>query len=152
MTQVQASKPERPRPREPRADQEPVPSGGVPWEQGRLFTQLLDSDAEGAGYGTSATAAGVAGDTLMIEAMTAQLVPRIHGGAQWPLQAVLYLPRLGRISASVRREQGQWNIELAAEQELAARWLGDVRQRCEERLAEALGAPVALHLAHVGAT
>lgn len=152
MTQVQASKPERPRPREPRADQEPVPSGGVPWEQGRLFTQLLDSDAEGAGYGTSATAAGVAGDTLMIEAMTAQLAPRIHGSAQWPLQAVLYLPRLGRISASVRREQGLWNIELAAEQELAARWLGDVRQRCEERLAEALGAPVALHLAHVGAT
>ncbi|MBN0977698.1 flagellar hook-length control protein FliK [Pseudomonas hygromyciniae] len=152
MTQVQASKPERPRPREPRADQEPVPSGGVPWEQGRLFTQLLDSDAEGAGYGTSATAAGVAGDTLMIEAMTAQLLPRIHGSAQWPLQAVLYLPRLGRISASVRREQGQWNIELAAEQELATRWLGDVRQRCEERLAEALGAPVALHLTHVGAT
>ena len=152
MTQVQASKPERPRPREPRADQEPVPSGGVPWEQGRLFTQLLDSDAEGAGYGTSATAAGVAGDTLMIEAMTAQLLPRIHGSAQWPLQAVLYLPRLGRISASVRREQGQWNIELAAEEELATRWLGDVRQRCEERLAEALGAPVALHLAHVGPT
>ncbi|MGL5997355.1 MAG: type III secretion system HrpP C-terminal domain-containing protein [Pseudomonas proteolytica] len=149
MTQVQASKPERPR--EPRADQDPAPSGVVPWEQGRLFTQLLDSDAEGAGYGTSATAAGVASDTLMIEAITAQLAPRIHGSAQWPLQAVLYLPRLGRINASVRREQGLWSIELAAEQEPAAHWLGGVRQRCEERLAEAMGEPVALHLTHMGA-
>ena len=151
MTQVQASKPERPRPREPRAEQEPALSGVVPWAQGRLFAQLLDSDAEGAGYGTSASGAGGAADTLMIEAMTAQLVPRIHGSAQWPLQAMLYLPRLGRINASVRREQGMWHIELAAEQELAARWLGGVRQGCQDRLAEALGQPVELHLVHVGA-
>lgn len=147
MTQVQASKPERPR--EPRAEQDPAPSGVVPWEQGRLFTQLLDSDAEGAGYGTSATAAGVAGDTLMIEAMTAQLAPRIQGGAQWPLQAVLYLPRLGRINASVRREQGAWNVELDAEEKATVRWLSGVRQQCEDRFAATLGQPVSLFLPNV---
>ena len=151
MTKVPASKPEQPRPREPRAEQEPALSGVVHWEQGLLFAQLLGGDAEGAGYGTSASAAGVSADALMIEAMTAQLTPRIHGSAQWPLHAVLYLPRLGRINASVRREQGGWSIELAAEQELAARWLTGVRQGCQERLAEVLGQPVDLHLVNVGA-
>ena len=150
MTQVQASKPERPRPRDPRAEQEPQPSGVVPWEQGRLFAQLLDSDGEGAGYGTSATAAGVAGDSLMIEAMTAQLAPRIHGSAQWPLQAVLYLPRLGRISASVRREQSAWSIELEAQEDETARWLNGVRQQVEGRLTQTLGQTVSLRLPTVG--
>lgn len=151
MTQVPTSKPERPRPREPRAEQEPGLSGVVFWEQGRLFAQLLDSDAEGAGYGTSASGVGVSADTLMIEALTTQLAPRIHGSAQWPLQAVLYLPRLGRINASVRREQGCWSIELEAEKEHAARWLVGVRQGCQDRLAEEMGQPVELHLVNVGA-
>ncbi len=126
-------------------------SGVVPSEQGRLFAQLLGSDADGGGYGTAASGTAASADILMIEALTAQLAPRILGSSQWPLQAVLYLPRLGRINASVRRERGVWNIELAAEQELTARWLGGVRQGCQERLAGAMGQPVDLQLVDVGA-
>ena len=150
MTQVPASKPERPRLCEPRDDREPVMVGGLARELGQLFTHLLGDTDESAGYGPSATGAAASADILMIEAMTGQLLPQIRGGVQWPLQALLYLPRLGRINASVRREQGAWSIELAAEQELTARWLGGVRQCCEERLAEGLGQPVNVHLVHVG--
>jgi hypothetical protein len=85
----------------------------------------------------------------MIAAMTEQLVPRIHAAVQWPLHAVLYLPSLGRINASVRREQGAWNVELEAEEERTARWLLGVRQPLENGLAGALGQPVNVHLAHV---
>ncbi|AIG04843.1 type III secretion protein RspP [Pseudomonas fluorescens] len=151
MTQVSASKPERPRLREPRDDREPVMAWGMAGESGQLFTQLLGDTEEGAGYASSTAGAAVSANILMIEAMTSQLLPHIRGGGQWPLQALLHLPRLGRISASVRREQGTWSIELAAEQEHTARWLGGVRQSCQTKLCEALGQPVDLHLVHVGA-
>jgi hypothetical protein len=85
----------------------------------------------------------------MIAAMTEQLAPRINAAVQWPLQAVLYLPRLGRINASVRREQGAWNVELDAEEERTARWLPGVRQHLEDGLAGALSQPVKVHLVYV---
>ncbi|AUO21281.1 hypothetical protein C0058_04535 [Pseudomonas sp. NC02] len=85
----------------------------------------------------------------MIAAMTEQLAPRIHAAVQWPLHAVLYLPSLGRINASVRREQGTWNVELEAQEERTARWLPGVRQHLEDGLAGALAQPVTVHLAPV---
>jgi hypothetical protein len=86
----------------------------------------------------------------MIEALTEQLAPRVVGASQWPLVAVLYLPRLGRINASVRREPGAWSIELAAEEASTAHWLGGVRQRFQDGLEQSVGVPVSLSLASVG--
>lgn len=149
MTQVPANKPERPRVREPRDEREPGTGAFVPLEQGLLFTQLFSREREGGGYGSSRTAMAAPTEALMIEAMAEQLAPRIQGAAQWPLQAVLYLPRLGRINASVRREQGAWNVELEAEETLTARWLPGVRQRLEDGLAGALAQPVHVHLVDV---
>ena len=148
MTQVPANKPERPRPREPRDEREPAAGAFVPVEQRLLFTQLFTRDREGGGYGAR-TALTAPTETLMIEALTEQLAPRIQAAAQWPLQAMLYLPRLGRINASVRREQGAWNVELTAEETHTARWLPGVRQRLEDGLAGALAQPVHVHLADV---
>lgn len=148
MTQVPANKPERPRPREPRDEREPATGAFVPVEQRLLFTQLFTRDREGGGYGAR-TALTAPTETLMIEALTEQLAPRIQAAAQWPLQAMLYLPRLGRINASVRREQGAWNVELTAEETHTARWLSGVRQRLEDGLAGALAQPVHVHLAGV---
>jgi len=82
--------------------------------------------------------------------MAEQLAPRIQGASQWPLQARLYLPRLGRINASVRREQGAWNVELMAEEPHTAHWLPGVRQRLEDGLAAALAQPVQVHLVDAG--
>jgi hypothetical protein len=147
MTQVPVNKPERPRPREPRDDREPGTGVFVPMEQRLLFTQLFTRDREGGGYGSSRTALTGPTEALMIEAMTEQLAPRMQAAAQWPLQAMLYLPRLGRITASVRREQGAWNVELTAEETHTARWLPGVRQRLEDGLAGALAQPVHVHLA-----
>lgn len=148
MTQVPANKPERPRPREPRDEREPATGAFVPVEQRLLFTQLFTRDREGGVYGAR-TALTAPTETLMIEALTEQLAPRIQAAAQWPLQAMLYLPRLGRINASVRREQGAWNVELTAEETHTARWLPGVRQRLEDGLAGALAQPVHVHLAGV---
>jgi hypothetical protein len=78
----------------------------------------------------------------MIEALAEQLAPRMQAASQWPLQAVLYLPRLGRINASVRREQD-------AEEKATVRWLSGVRQQCEDRFAATLGQPVNLFLPNV---
>ena len=86
----------------------------------------------------------------MIEALVDQLAPRLQAASQWPLNAVLYLPRLGRINASVRREQGAWSIDLEAQEESTARWLSGMRQQCEGRLADTLGQPVSLCLPSVG--
>jgi hypothetical protein len=85
----------------------------------------------------------------MIEALAEQLAPRMQAASQWPLQAVLYLPRLGRINARVRREQGAWNVELDAEEKATVRWLSGVRQQCEDRFAATLGQPVSLFLPNV---
>ncbi|NWE13085.1 type III secretion system HrpP C-terminal domain-containing protein [Pseudomonas yamanorum] len=149
MTQVPVNKPERPRLREPRDEREPGPGAIVPWEHGRLFAQLFGNDNEEGGYGSSLPGAPASTQAAMIAAMTEQLVPRIQAAVQWPLQAVLYLPRLGRINASVRREQGAWNVELDAEDERTARWLPGVRQHLEDGLAGALSQPVNVHLVHV---
>ena len=150
MTQV-ANKPvERPRLREPREEREPGTVGVVPWEQGRLFAQLFAHDGEDAGTGASLSGKKAVAGIAMIEALAEQLAPRVLAGSQWPLQAVLYLPRLGRINASVRRERGAWAIELDAEHDATARWLSGVRQQCEDRLAGALGQPVSLLLPNVG--
>ncbi|WP_340054299.1 type III secretion system HrpP C-terminal domain-containing protein [Pseudomonas sp. JAI120] len=86
----------------------------------------------------------------MVEALTEQLAPRVQAGSQWPLQAVLYLPRLGRINASVRREQSAWSIELEAEHDATARWLSGVRQQCEDRFSAVLGLPVNLLVPSTG--
>ncbi|MFC6336511.1 flagellar hook-length control protein FliK [Pseudomonas sp. CCM 7891] len=149
MKQVPVNKPERSRLREPREEREPGMGGVVPWEQGRLFTQLFTTDREGGGYGSSPPGMTASTEPLMIEALAEQLAPRIQGASQWPLQATLYLPRLGRINASVRREQGAWNVELEAEEEHTARWLPGVRQRLQDGLAGVLAQPVNVHLAHV---
>lgn len=152
MTQVSSKPTEHPRRRETREDREPTGAGVVPWEQGRLFAQLFAGKDEGGGMGPSLSKAKPSTSAAMIEALTDQLLPRVQMGSQWPLQAVLYLPRLGRINASVRREQGGWAIELEAEQDATARWLSGVRQHCEGRLANALGLPVSLHLPCIGST
>ncbi|WP_419178905.1 type III secretion system HrpP C-terminal domain-containing protein [Pseudomonas trivialis] len=86
----------------------------------------------------------------LIEALAEQLAPRLQAASQWPLQAVLYLPRLGRINASVRREQSAWSIDLEAEEEATARWLSGVRQQVEDRFTQTLGQTVSLQLAFVG--
>jgi len=101
--------------------------------------------ARGGGVATK-TADGAA----MIEALVDQLAPRLQAASQWPLNAVLYLPRLGRINASVRREQGAWSIDLEAQEEATARWLSGMRKQCEDRLADTLGQPVSLCLPSVG--
>lgn len=152
MTCVSNKPPERPRSREPGEDRERTTAGMVPWEQGRLFAQLFSSEGDGAGYGASLSGMKASADVAMIEALADQLAPRVLAGVQWPLQAVLYLPRLGRINASVRREQGAWGIDLDAEHDATARWLREVRQECQGRLTRSLGLPVSLQLPTVGLT
>lgn len=150
MTQVSDKPAERPRPRDAREEREPGMAGVVPTELTRLFSQLWADDGEGSGAGTQLSGAKALGGAAMIEALAEQLAPRMQAASQWPLQAVLYLPRLGRINASVRREQGAWNVELDAEDKATARWLSGVRQQCEDRFAATLGQPVSLLLPNVG--
>lgn len=147
MTQVSTNKPEpRQRVREARDDREPGAGAVLPWEMGRLFSQLLSSDSQGSGYGASVPKTAVSADTVMIEAMTAQLVPRVHANSQWPLQAVIHMPRLGRLNARVERGPGCWSIELQAEEKSTTRWLSGVRQRCQDEMSKGLRQPVELHL------
>jgi hypothetical protein len=150
MNQVSNKPSERPRPRDAREEREPRATGAVEWEQGRLFAQLFTDNDEGTGSGASLAGVKTPANVAMIEALAEQLAPRIQAGAQWPLQAVLYLPRLGRIKASVHREQSAWTIELEAEHDATARWLSGVRQQCEERFSGALGLPVNLLVPDAG--
>lgn len=150
MTQVSNKPTERPRQREQREEREPGTTGGIPVELGRLFAQLFIENGEGTGAGASLSGKKASAGIAMIEALAEQLAPRVHAASQWPLQAVLYLPRLGRINASVRREQGAWMIELDAEHDATARWLNGVRGQCEEHFARALGRSVSLLVPHVG--
>ena len=148
MKQVSVSPPERPRLRESRDDRAPEFGALVPWEQGRFFARLFnDGGQDGGGYGTSLNAIKASGDVAMIEALTEQLAPRMLVGSQWPMMAVFHLGRLGRVNASIRREQGGWNVELHAEQVNTVHWLSGVRQQCEQRLAQSLRQPVSLYLA-----
>ncbi|CAH0173893.1 flagellar hook-length control protein FliK [Pseudomonas sp. PA-7-1E] len=148
MKQVSVSPPERQRPRESRDDRAPEFGTLVPWEQGRLFARLFDDGGQDSGgYGASLNGIKASGDVAMIGALTEQLAPRMLVGSQWPLMAVFHLGRLGRINASIRREQGGWNVELHAEQDNTVHWLSGVRQQCEQRLAQSLRQPVSLYLA-----
>ena len=148
MKQVSVSPPERQRPRESRDDRAPEFGALVPWEQGRLFARLFDDGGQDSGgYGASLNGLKASGDVAMIGALTEQLAPRMLVGSQWPLMAVFHLGRLGRINASIRREQGGWNVELHAEQDNTVHWLSGVRQQCEQRLAQSLRQPVSLYLA-----
>ena len=148
MKQVSVSPPERQRPRESRDDRAPEFGTLVPWEQGRLFARLFDDGGQDSGgYGASLNGIKASGDVAMIGALTEQLAPRMLVGSQWPLMAVFHLSRLGRINASIRREQGGWNVELHAEQDNTVHWLSGVRQQCEQRLAQSLRQPVSLYLA-----
>ena len=149
MTQVSDKPAERPRPRDAREEREPGMAGVVPTELTRLFSQLWADDGDGSGAGTRLSGTKALGGAAMIEALAEQLAPRMQAASQWPLQAVLYLPRLGRINASVRREQGAWNVELDAEEKATVRWLSGVRQQCEDRFAATLGQPVNLFLPNV---
>ena len=148
MKQVSVSPPERQRPRESRDDRAPEFGALVPWEQGRLFARLFDDGGQDSGgYGASLNGIKASGDVAMIGALTEQLAPRMLVGSQWPLMAVFHLGRLGRINASICREQGGWNVELHAEQDNTVHWLSGVRQQCEQRLAQSLRQPVSLYLA-----
>lgn len=148
MKQVSVSPPERQRPRESRDDRAPEFGTLVPWEQGRLFARLFDDGGQDSGgYGASLNGIKASGDVAMIGALTEQLAPRMLVGSQWPLMAVFHLGRLGRINASIRREQGGWNVELHAEQDNTVHWLSGVRQQCEQRLAASLRQPVNVYLA-----
>jgi hypothetical protein len=150
MTQVSNKPTERARQREPREEREPGATTGMTVDLGRLFAQLFTEEGGGTGAGASLSGKKASAGIALIEALTEQLAPRVQAASQWPLQAVLYLPRLGRINASVRREQGAWTVELEAEQSATARWLSGVRQQCEDRFAGALGLPVSLLLPSVG--
>ena len=147
MTQVPSSKPERPRPA--RDEREPSAGTVLPWEQGRLFSLLFAGESKGDGQGLSHSrrASIASSDLALVEAFTEQLVPRLHAATQWPLQAAFFLPRLGRIDVSARREQGAWHVELAAEEEPTQLWLGSVRQACQDRMSASLGVPIQLSLA-----
>ncbi|MGU3308248.1 type III secretion system HrpP C-terminal domain-containing protein [Pseudomonas sp. M5A4_2d] len=150
MTKVSTSPPKRPRPRAPRNDLAQGNALAVPWEHVRLFTQLFDDSGDRRGGGASLAGRKASTQVAMIEALTEQLAPRVLGASQWPLVAVLYLPRLGRINTTVRREPGAWSIELAAEEASTAHWLDGVRQRFQEGLEQSMGVPVSLSLASVG--
>lgn len=150
MTQVSDKPAERPRSRDAREEREPGMAGAVPAELTRLFSQLWADDGEGSGAGTQLSGAKASGGVAMIEALAEQLAPRIQAASQWPLQAVLYLPRLGRINASVRREQSAWSIDLEADEDATARWLNGVRQQVEDRFTQTLGQTVSLRLPTAG--
>ncbi|WP_339468325.1 type III secretion system HrpP C-terminal domain-containing protein [Pseudomonas sp. EL_65y_Pfl1_R83] len=150
MTQVSDKPAERPRLRETHEERESGIAGVVPAELTRLFAQFWAYDGDGSGAGTSLSGTKGVEGAAMIEALAEQLAPRLQAASQWPLQAVLYLPRLGRINASVRREQGAWSIDLEAEEEATARWLSSVRQQVEGRFTQTLGRPASVLMANVG--
>ncbi|AZE82127.1 type III secretion protein HrpP [Pseudomonas orientalis] len=150
MTQVSDKPAERSRLGDARENREPGAAGVVPAELPRIFFQLWTDDGDGSGAQASLSGTKGAHGVAMIEALVEQLAPRIQAVSQWPLQAVLYLPRLGRINARVRRENGAWNVDLQAQEQETARWLSGMREPCEDRLARGLGQPVSLHLSTVG--
>ncbi|MDR9876804.1 type III secretion system HrpP C-terminal domain-containing protein [Pseudomonas allii] len=142
MTQVSIGKTERMR--ELGDTREMGMSTVVPVEQALRFALLVTTDV-----GSSATSTKLANDSPLLESLTEQLAPHFQGSSQWPLQVVLYVPRLGRIKASIRREPGVWSVELDAECDRTTSWLCGIRQRCQERIANTLGQPVDLTLVHM---
>ncbi|WP_300627585.1 type III secretion system HrpP C-terminal domain-containing protein [Pseudomonas sp.] len=150
MSQVSDKPSERSRLGDTRENREPGTAGMVPAELMRVFAQLWTDDSDGSGAQASLSGTKGSHGVAMIEALAEQLAPRMDAASQWPLQAVLYLPRLGRINARVRREHGAWGIDLEAQEHETARWLSGMRQACEDRFAMVLGQPVSLHLPTVG--
>ena len=148
MKPVSVIPPERLNLREFRLDRVPVIDALVPWEDRRLFAQLLNDDSDDASQWQFLAGIKASGETARVDALSEQLVSRMDGVSQWPLTAVLYLPHLGRIDSSIGREQGAWRVELRAEREGTTRWLSGVRQQFEQRLAASLARPVSVHLAH----
>ncbi|OZO06301.1 hypothetical protein B7453_01155 [Pseudomonas sp. IB20] len=150
MKRLPVSRFNRPRMRETREDREAGVEAVVPWVHVQLFTQIFAKDDGQGGYASRLPTKSAAADKVMLEALTEQLALRVQGVTQWPLLAVLYVPRLGRINASVQRQPGAWNIELEAEEQRTADWLGTVKKRYQDRLVEALGQPVDIHIKSAG--
>lgn len=148
MTPIPANTPERQRRRDPREERVHEVDALVPWEQRQLFTQLFGGDDEGSGRSASQAEMKGSSDLVMVQALTEQLLPRLQSVSTLPLSVAMYLPRLGRINASIRRKKAGWDIELEAQQITTASWLHDVRQQCERRLAESLVLPVQLCVAN----
>ncbi|KTC24645.1 hypothetical protein AO391_11675 [Pseudomonas marginalis ICMP 9505] len=148
MKQVPVSKSERPRVRELWEDAEVGSGAPASLEQRRLFVQLFAKSDDQGGYVSTLPGLMASPDRVMLEALAGQLTARIHGAAQWPLLVALYLPRLGRINASVRKEPGAWSVELEAEEERTAQWLSRQHKRCQDTLTEAFGQPVDVHIRH----
>ncbi|MBC3195494.1 type III secretion system HrpP C-terminal domain-containing protein [Pseudomonas poae] len=149
MKDIPASKPERPCAREYGRDDESAGEGVLPLDYASLFARLFTHEQSEGGYVSSLPGSITATNKLMLEALAGQLAPRLQAAAQWPLLAVLYLPRLGRINARVQRPPGSWGIELHAEEAHTAQWLGTVQKSLQSRLVESLGQPVDLQLARV---
>lgn len=150
MKRLPVSRFNRPRMRELKDDREIGTEAVVPSVYVHLFTQIFARDDGQGGYVSRLPAQSAAADKIMVEALAEQMALRVQGVTQWPLVAVLYLPRLGRINASVQRQPGAWNIELEAEESRSANWLGTVQKRCQDRLVEALGQPVDIHIKSAG--
>ncbi|CRM36154.1 hypothetical protein [Pseudomonas sp. 37 R 15] len=148
MNPISANPPERQRRRDPREERVHEVDALVPWEQRQLFTQLFGDDDRESGRSASQAEIKISGDLAMVQALTEQLLPRLQSVSTLPLSVAMYLPRLGRINASIRRKKAGWDIELEAEQMTTASWLHDVRQQCERRLAASLALPVQLYVAN----
>jgi len=137
-------------PRQLRDERDLSAGVAIATEQSRFFSQLFTYDGEDDSYGGGSPAGkSTAMEIAMVQTLAEQLVPRLQG-VPAALQAVLYLPKLGRIQTRIERKQGTWNIELEAEHEAAARWLSGVRQCCQSRIAQASGQSVSLHVTRQG--
>ena len=148
MTQVPSDKLERPRPSREERD---TPAGIVlPWEQSRFFSQLFIGEDEGKGLKHPPRASMKPTDSTTVDAFAEQLTVRLNTASQWPMQASFFLPRLGRVDISARREQGVLHVELDAEEERTRLWLGSARQRCQDRLSADLRQPIHLSVTASG--
>lgn len=116
----------------------------------RWFAQLLGGQGGNAqgDAGDAAVLSGLAGlEAGAVDALVEQLAARLHDAMEAPLQALLHLPQLGRVSVSARRLCGEgWDISLQAEDEGGQAWLAACQVLCKGRLADALSQPVALRV------
>ncbi|MES2870941.1 MAG: type III secretion system HrpP C-terminal domain-containing protein [Pseudomonadota bacterium] len=83
-----------------------------------------------------------AADVRLAQAVSDQLLLRVSGASQWPIQFVIELARRGRVHVSARYERRVWTISLQAEQAATSQWLGEQQQSCQQSLARRLGQPV----------
>ncbi|MHA6494937.1 type III secretion system HrpP C-terminal domain-containing protein [Pseudomonas borbori] len=135
-------------------DSDQEPAGGMQnllvQGDGRWFAQLLGN--QGGGSQGHADGAGALSSAALLEvgtlnALVDQLAPRLHDLAEAPLQALLHLPQLGRVSVSARRVRGEgWDIDLRADDQDSQERLAACQQRCQDALGQALGQPVTLRV------